>query len=79
MKIPLTNPAHTTASAPGKAETIKPNARARDEVASEGLLPANAARRVLISLMFPSILMPLSSSMLRVALPLIRDDFQISA
>jgi EmrB/QacA subfamily drug resistance transporter len=38
-----------------------------------------AARRVLISLMFPSMLMPLTSSMSRVALPVIRDHFAIRA
>ncbi|MAF10294.1 hypothetical protein CMK11_07575 [Candidatus Poribacteria bacterium] len=38
-----------------------------------------AARRVLISLIFPSILMPLTSSMSRVALPVIRDHFAIRA
>jgi len=38
-----------------------------------------AARRILISLMFPSMLMPLTSSMSRVALPVIRDHFAIRA
>ena len=37
------------------------------------------ARRILLSLMVPSLLMPLTSSMARVALPIIRDDFGISA
>ena len=37
------------------------------------------ARQILISLMFPSALMPLLSSMSRIALPIIRDDFQIQA
>jgi EmrB/QacA subfamily drug resistance transporter len=40
---------------------------------------ARAARRILISLMFPSMLMPLTSSMSRVALPVIRDHFSIRA
>ncbi|MEZ4709378.1 MAG: MFS transporter [Caldilineaceae bacterium] len=42
------------------------------------LSPA-AAQRMLYSLMFPSMLMPLISSMTRVALPMIRDAFAISA
>ncbi len=38
-----------------------------------------AATRILISLLFPSMIMPLASAMSRVALPMIRDDFQIQA
>lgn len=37
------------------------------------------ARRILYSLMMPSIIMPVTSSMTNVALPIIRNDFQISA
>lgn len=37
------------------------------------------ARQILYGLMVPSMLMPFTSSMARVALPIIRDDFQISA
>ena len=37
------------------------------------------ARRILISLMFPSMVMPLTSSMSRVALPIIRDHFRLQA
>ena len=36
-------------------------------------------RRMMVSLMFPAALMPLVSTMSRVALPVIRDEFQISA
>jgi len=36
-------------------------------------------RRILFSLMFPATLMPMVSTMSRVALPVIRDEFQISA
>ena len=36
-------------------------------------------RRILVSLMFPATLMPLVSTMSRVALPVIRDEFQLSA
>ena len=42
-----------------------------------GYPPRKTARRIVISLMFPSMLMPMVSSMTRVALPIIRDDFQI--
>lgn len=42
-------------------------------------LSPRAARRVLISLMFSSMLMPMVSGMSRVALPVIRDDFGIPA
>ena len=38
-----------------------------------------AIRRIVISLMFPAMMMPMVSSMTRVALPIIRDDFQIQA
>ena len=38
-----------------------------------------AARRIVIALMFPSMLMPIVGSMSRVALPVIRDTFEISA
>lgn len=38
-----------------------------------------AANRILISLMFPAMLMPLISSTIRVALPVIRTDFQMAA
>lgn len=38
-----------------------------------------AAQRILVALVFPSILMPLVSSMIRVALPVIRTDFGIQA
>jgi MFS family permease len=43
------------------------------------ILPPQAAQRVLISLMFSSMLMPMVSGMSRVALPVIRDDFGIPA
>jgi EmrB/QacA subfamily drug resistance transporter len=38
-----------------------------------------AANRILISLMFPAMMMPLISSTIRVALPIIRTDFQMAA
>ncbi|MEM7033872.1 MAG: MFS transporter [Chloroflexota bacterium] len=37
------------------------------------------ANRILISLMFPAMLMPLLSSMSRIALPILREDFQIES
>ncbi|MEM7132573.1 MAG: MFS transporter [Chloroflexota bacterium] len=45
----------------------------------DGLVPRSTAWRILISLMFPSMLMPLASSMSSVALPVIRDQFQLQA
>lgn len=49
-----------------------------DVALAHQLSPA-AVRRVLISLMFPAMLMPLVSSMTSVALPMIRQEFAISA
>lgn len=46
---------------------------------AETAVPADVARRILISLMFPAMLMPMLSSMSRVALPIVRNDFQIAA
>ena len=43
------------------------------------ILPPREAQRVLISLMFSSMLMPMVSGMSRVALPIMRDDFGIPA
>ncbi|MBX3001103.1 MAG: MFS transporter [Caldilineaceae bacterium] len=42
-------------------------------------VPRHVARRILIGLMLPSMLMPLTSSMADVALPTIRDQFAIRA
>ncbi|MEZ4673724.1 MAG: MFS transporter [Caldilineaceae bacterium] len=42
-------------------------------------LSTAAANRILLSLMVPTMLMPLLSSMSRVALPIVRNDFQIAA
>jgi len=42
-------------------------------------LSTAAANRILMSLMVPTMLMPLLSSMSRVALPIVRNDFQIAA
>ena len=44
-----------------------------------GYSSPRAIRRIVISLMFPSMLMPMVSSVTRVALPIIRDDFHIQA
>lgn len=40
---------------------------------------SEAAQRIVLALMVPSMLMPIASGMSRVALPIIRDDFGISA
>ncbi len=42
-------------------------------------VPLQEARRIMFSLMFPSMLMPMISTMSRVALPIIRDEFQLQA
>src|SRR5690606_16420741 len=42
-------------------------------------VPPRVARRVLFSLMFPAMLMPLASAVSNVALPAIRDEFAIQA
>ena len=75
-----------------QAETVPPSpplktlhlGQTSPQVAPQPVKPAatvspEAAKRILVSLMFPSMLMPLISSMSRVALPIIRDDFQIQA
>ena len=49
------------------------------ESESSEILPPDKAQRVLISLMFSSMLRPMVSGMSRVALPVIRDDFGIPA
>lgn len=47
--------------------------------AEGALVSRKTAWRILYSLMIPSILMPLTSSMSSVALPVIRDEFQLTA
>ena len=49
------------------------------EAGAEAPLQPGARRRMLISLMFPAMLMPLASTMSRVAIPVIRDDFGLPA
>ena len=46
---------------------------------TEAKVSPESARRILISLMLPTLLMPMVSTMSRVALPVIRDDFGIPA
>lgn len=45
----------------------------------ETVVSPTAARRILFGLMFTGMLMPMLSSMSRVALPIVRNDFQIAA
>jgi EmrB/QacA subfamily drug resistance transporter len=52
---------------------------ASQAMASDKVVPSQIARRILIALMFPSLLMPLASSMSNVALPSMRDEFMIQA
>lgn len=68
-----TPPSHNVSASPSReltdgAQTDQPTQ-----------LSSDAAQRIVIALMFPSMLMPIASSMSRVALPIIRDDFGISA
>ncbi|MCB0124694.1 MAG: MFS transporter [Caldilineaceae bacterium] len=49
------------------------------EKAKSSPLSKAAATRILYSLMVPTMMMPLLSSMSRVALPIVRNDFQIAA
>lgn len=63
------------------AEATSTSASADEEISAHtGTgISAEAAQRILIGLMIPNIIMPMASSMSRVALPIIRDDFQIPA
>lgn len=45
----------------------------------EAIVSTEAARRILLGLMFTGMLMPMLSSMSRVALPIVRNNFQIAA
>ena len=63
----------------GQVFRIAAAQRAEMAATDEAHLSPQAAQRLLYALMFPSMLMPLISSMTRVALPIIRDDFQIQA
>jgi MFS family permease len=67
------SPVDKTIPAKQAAVPVEPAAKAQTPVSPQ------VARRILISLMFPAILMPLVSSMSNIALPIIRDDFQIQA
>lgn len=65
-------------------DPIQPHVNIRDakdsgEKMEATSLSPQATQRILIALMFPSMLMPIASSMSRVALPTIRDAFSISA
>ena len=60
--------------------TAKPNQPSESVTDADGSpLSRAAAQRILYALMLPAMLMPLTSSMSRVALPIIRDEFAISA
>jgi len=57
----------------------KRQSAATSETPDEMPLSTAAANRILFSLMVPTMMMPLLSSMSRVALPIVRNDFQIAA
>ena len=59
--------------AAGLQESVDP----KDDLRRD--LSKRSVRRILISLMVPSMMMPMVSAMTLVALPIIRDDFQIQA
>jgi EmrB/QacA subfamily drug resistance transporter len=61
------------------ARAVRQQRAAGRALASDGAVPPAVARRILIGLMFPSLLMPLASSMSMVALPTMRDEFMIQA
>ena len=50
-----------------------------EESGSEGIRSPQEAKRILIYLIFPAMLMPMVSTMTSVALPVMRDDFGIQA
>jgi EmrB/QacA subfamily drug resistance transporter len=50
-----------------------------DASRAAGRVTPEAANRILLSLIFPTVLMPMIDSTIRVALPIIRSDFQIEA
>ena len=80
-ETPLPSSANGAASHPDptpQSATVEDASESGDVALAHQLSPA-AAQRMLYSLMFPSMLMPLISSMTRVALPMIRDAFGISA
>lgn len=61
-----------------KAASARENS-AGEEIGSEGIHSPRAARKILIYLIFPAMLMPMVSTMTSVALPVMRDDFGIQA
>ena len=46
---------------------------------SQAAVSLNTARRIVIALVFPTMLMPFVNSMSKVALPVLRDHFEIEA
>lgn len=67
---------------PSTEDTISPQPAIdadEQQTKPQAVVSPQEARRILLSLMAPSVLMPLLGSMSRVALPIVRDDFQIPA
>ena len=63
----------------GSKSSSPPAPLTNAETAEDERIPRAEAQRILYALMLPAMLMPLVSSMSRVALPIIRNDFAISA
>lgn len=76
--IQSTAPATSCSAETAETVVSSPNQNGKAARAADRLSP-QAAQRILISLMFPAMIMPITSSMSRVALPVIRDQFQIPA
>ncbi len=69
MKSQSLRPSHSTVARPPTAAAA----------VGEVVITHDAAQRILWGLMFTGMLMPMLSSMSRVALPIVRNDFQIAA
>ena len=63
----------------GSKSSSPPAPPNRSERTEDARIPRAEAQRILYALMLPAMLMPIVSSMSRVALPIIRNDFSISA
>ena len=72
-------PAHGAHRSATEASKDQPSVKNDAAGADTARVSPQMARRILYSLMVPAIIMPVAGSMTRVALPIIRDDFQISA
>lgn len=81
MKSQSLRPTHPTDTAihESKNRSVPVTPPAPPITTVETIVSPDAARRILFGLMFTGMLMPMLSSMSRVALPIVRHDFQIAA